>query len=430
MSGDQTVSFPPGAGHTAGPLSPTQLGMWMHSQFDRSASLYLEPHCFVLPQGTDPRRLADALARAVTAYPAFTGTTERGADEVTFVLGRHDICLRTLNVPPDRDGVRRREAIDRELAEPFVLDGGPLMRCVLLRDGVHLDVLLIAWHHIVIDGRSMRLFLDDLARAYEDVSYCPAPPPVTVCDANAWRQDRAHAPETAARITELAASLADVPLIQPRWPAAGPARAEITPVRLGPALTGQLYAASRKTGLLPYSFVCTAYQHALARSLNVDEFLLGCVVAGRTRPEFQRVAGFFSNTELVRSAVGAEPADLSTVRAVQAELARAHEQQKDIPVSMLAARLREGRQDGLKQVTQVILSVGEDYSLTIGGQPCEEYELTLPRAIFVANLVLRANRHDLHGFFEHKLSVLTTDEAAAFVSAFTGTLAVLTAPAD
>ena len=93
--------------------------------------------------------------------------------------------------------------------------------------------------------------------------------------------------------------------------------------------------------------------------------------------------------------------------------------------NLLAARLREGKQNGQKQVTQIILSVGEDYSLKIGGQLCEEYELTFPRAIFDANLVLRANRHDFHGFFEHKLSVLTADEAAAFVSAFTGTLAAL-----
>src|ERR1700733_8408446 len=193
MNGDETVSyagFPPGAGHavgtlssqartvgpegrTVGPLSPTQHGMWLHSQFDRSGRIYLEPHCFALPQGTDPQRLADALARAVAAYPAFTGTTERGADGVALVLGRHEIPLRIQAVPHDQAADRRREAIDRELAEPFVLDGGPLMRCVLLRDGVHPDLLLIVWHHIVIDGRSMRLFLDDLSRAYQDVSYHP-----------------------------------------------------------------------------------------------------------------------------------------------------------------------------------------------------------------------------------------------------------------
>lgn len=424
----EQAGSPPGRGRTIGPLSPNQLGMWMHSQFDRSGRIYLEPHCFVLPQSTDPQRLADALARAVAAYPAFTGTTERGADGIALILGRHDIPLRIQTVPHDQDMDRRREAIDRELAEPFALEGGPLMRCVLLGDGIHPLLLLIIWHHIVIDGRSIKLFLDDLSHAYQDVSYHPAPPPTTPCDANAWLQERACDPEIIDRITELTADLADVPLIYPRWPSDGSVRAQIATVRLGPTLTMQLQSASRKTGLLPYSFICTAYQHALARSLNVDQFLLGCVVAGRTRPDFQRVAGFFSNTELVRSVVGAASPDLSTVHAVQAELARAHEQQKDVPVSALAARLRAGKQDSRKHVTQIILSVGEDYSLSIAGQPCEEYELTLPRAIFDANLVLRANRHDFHGFFEHKLSVLTADEAAALVSAFNGTLAALTAP--
>jgi hypothetical protein len=64
----------------------------------------------------------------------------------------------------------------------------PLMRGVLWRIAAERHVLLLTWHHLVVDGWSLRLFLDDLSR------------PVTICDVNHRLLAEAESPLTAARI--------------------------------------------------------------------------------------------------------------------------------------------------------------------------------------------------------------------------------------
>ncbi|HWG14310.1 MAG TPA: AMP-binding protein [Streptosporangiaceae bacterium] len=424
----QAGDGPVAAGRRTGPLSPNQLGMWFSDQISDGKSAFALPHCFALSDGYRLDRLSSALTRAVAAHPAFTAATEQAGGQVRLVLGRHAIGLRVVDAPADRaepgatDG--RRTAIERELAEDFVLDGGPLMRCVLIRHPVRADLLLLSWHHLVTDGWSVRMFLADLERCYRDETYAPAAPTPTACDINAWLDERSRAPEVTRQIERTADDIAQLPDAASQRP--GDDKPELRPLQLDPALVRRLLAAGRHQRLLPYSFLCTAYQHALQRVLDLGPFVLGCVVAGRDRPELRRVAGWYVNTELVRSAVTVAQVSLASVREVEFGLRQAHCEQGEIPIALLAQQLRaRGR-----KAPEIIFSVDEEYALSLGGTRCEKIPLQSPRGILAANLVLLTGKDRIHGFFEHKLSFLSIDDAAAVVDAFTGTLTGLIAEAE
>src|SRR6185295_13977928 len=68
------------------------------------------------------------------------------------------------------DRERRLAELDRLGAEavgrPFVLSVGPLLRTTLVRLAEEEWVLLVILHHIVADGWSLAVFLEDLAASY------------------------------------------------------------------------------------------------------------------------------------------------------------------------------------------------------------------------------------------------------------------------
>jgi mycobactin peptide synthetase MbtE len=424
---------PSAVGRTTGPLTANQFGMWMMDAADPTGRTYLELACFLMPPGVSEQRLADALRRAVAAHPVFGATTERVDGDVRLALGRHDIEPRILSLPEGGLGIAgdglgsaaaRQIAVERLLDEPFTLEGGPLMRCVLFtRDGQP-DLLVLQWHHLVVDGWSLRLFLRDLSRCHDDPGYAPAPSPVTVCDANTWLVERAADPRVLRELPGVARTLGQIPDVSGRWPGEHAHEASVIPVDLDPGLAERLGQATRATGLLPSAFLCAAYQYALARVLGGAPFLFGCVSAGRTRPQLERVTGLFVNTVLVRSSpVARARADLSAVRAVQADLALAHAAQEEIPVTVVVAWLRS---NGLSsQVPQIIFSLDEDHVLEFDRQACDHYLVPLPRAIFEANLVLRSRAGGLTGFFEHKHGFLTGAEAAKVIRSFQAALEIL-----
>ncbi|MFP3560184.1 condensation domain-containing protein, partial [Paraburkholderia sp. SIMBA_049] len=61
-------------------------------------------------------------------------------------------------------------SLEDEAQQPFDLEHGPLMRAKLLQLGAQEHVLTLTLHHIVADGWSLPVMVDDLVRLYEGYS--------------------------------------------------------------------------------------------------------------------------------------------------------------------------------------------------------------------------------------------------------------------
>ncbi len=91
--------------------------------------------------------------------------------------------------------------IDEELVRPFDLgDAAPLARFLLLRSSVAEHVLVIVLNHVIFDGPSQRVLLEDLRELYEARvrNRAPSPAPrLTFADFARWqKQTREKASRT------------------------------------------------------------------------------------------------------------------------------------------------------------------------------------------------------------------------------------------
>ena len=62
---------------------------------------------------------------------------------------------------------RVREEVQREARTPFNLSSGPLVRLTVLQQSESEHVLLLTMHHIISDGWSMGVLVNELGRLYE-----------------------------------------------------------------------------------------------------------------------------------------------------------------------------------------------------------------------------------------------------------------------
>ncbi|MGH3753654.1 MAG: non-ribosomal peptide synthase/polyketide synthase, partial [Pseudonocardiaceae bacterium] len=157
------------------PLTPIQ-HWFLHTQIDAAqpdtAQHFDQSLTLELAADTDPTALATALAIVVAHHDALRMRFEHhhdnqwrqdnAAPQPAQLLHRHDLS--------DVDIADQRAAMDEvagQVHASFDLARGPLLRAVLFGLGARRPpVLLVAVHHLVVDGVSWRILLQDLATAY------------------------------------------------------------------------------------------------------------------------------------------------------------------------------------------------------------------------------------------------------------------------
>jgi non-ribosomal peptide synthase protein (TIGR01720 family) len=128
-------------------------------------SVLLEPRAEL-----DPARLRSAAHALQMHHPALRTRFEQAADgvwsQVVQPLGAAVAELAVVDVA-DADGLRRQcTQVQRSLR----FDGGPIWRLALFRLPDGGQRLLAAVHHLVVDGYSWRVLLEDLQTAYRQLS--------------------------------------------------------------------------------------------------------------------------------------------------------------------------------------------------------------------------------------------------------------------
>ncbi|MCB5179022.1 non-ribosomal peptide synthetase [Streptomyces antimicrobicus] len=313
------VAYP---GHTEVlPLTPLQEGMLFHAQYEGAGGAaagidpYLTQTVYDLSgplRAAELRAACDALlARHETLRAAFAPTASGRAVQVVTAVRRvpwAELDLTALPAAARQERLAAELAADR--ARPFDMAAAPLVRFLLVRLEPERHALVLTGHHIVLDGASLGLVLDDLLDGYGGGTGTRAPEPRPSLRAyTEWLagQDADAAREAwAAALEGVQEAAATVPGADPGRP---PAPAEQVCLALDPARTRALTAAARARSLTPNTVVQTAWAATLAQLTGRDDVVFGTTVSLRPAdlPGVEHLAGLLINTVPVR--VRLDPAE-------------------------------------------------------------------------------------------------------------------------
>ncbi len=145
----------------SGPLSKSQLGIYVECMSHLGEPFYNLPYIYSLSPSLSPERLCAAVITAVKAHPSlFTRISQDSDGEPIQTI---DTDNESFDIQVEK--ISDLEAAKSSLVEPFDLLGGRLFRIRILSDSNRL-LLFIDYHHIIVDGTSMSLILHDIERAY------------------------------------------------------------------------------------------------------------------------------------------------------------------------------------------------------------------------------------------------------------------------
>ncbi len=301
-----------------------------------------------------PAVLQRALAEVVRRHEALRTTFATNDGElVQRVAPPGSILLPIDDLRGQTDPQRAEALMAVEASRAFDLETGPLFRARLLRLADAEYALLLTVHHIVADGWSTGLIIDELAALYAAFAAgraSPLPEPaLQYGDFAVWQTEALRAPAVVAQLDYWKKQLAALePLSIPhdRETAAGaPVRGRIESILLPRQLTDRLTELSRQHGVTLFPTCLACLELLLRLRTSRDDVAVGTLVAGRSRTELESVVGLFVNTLVLRTDLSGDPTFLELLARVRRTVTEAMDNQ-DIPFGRVVEAGSVRRQKG------------------------------------------------------------------------------------
>ncbi|MFE7435491.1 amino acid adenylation domain-containing protein [Streptomyces tendae] len=293
-----------------GPLSATQQRVWFLTQVDRGNPAYQYQMYLRMTGPLDPRALWEALGEVIARHEILRTTFEESAGEpVQRVHPPFVPDLPTVDAGQLAAAGGLEEFIRRECATGFDIGRLPLARWTLLRTAPDEHVLVHVEHHLLHDGWSLGVFLDDLEFAYRATAEgeqpdWPAPAPRSRDHARAeaaWLASGAAERQRAFWRERLAGApaLTVLPTDRPR---AGQQSfsGEVFACVVSTDLVNRLTEVAHRHRTTLFSVMMSAFAVLVHRHTGQQDMLLGTSTANRSRRETDGLLGMLVNNLVLR----------------------------------------------------------------------------------------------------------------------------------
>ncbi|MFD3531004.1 amino acid adenylation domain-containing protein [Streptomyces sp. NPDC058664] len=351
-------------------LSLGQRRLWFLEKFAPGSRAYVVPGVLRLYGELDRAVLRGALDAIVERHPALrTGFKDEGGRPVPFTHAGSTCPFEVIDrtaVAPARRETELAGLVGDHARRLFALDEPPLMRAALVEFGPDEHALLLAFHHIVSDGRSMEVIAGELAALYaHGVGAGDGEPPAPVHEYARWAADESARLDSAEGRRGLefwtghlgGAPLAlDLPVDRPR-PAVQTFDGMRVPLTLSQDDSDLLRSLARDQGATVFMALAACMTSTLSRLTGQDRVVIGVPDANRTGDgAYDDVVGFFVNTVPLcfEAPAGATGRDLvGRARATTLE-AMPH---KWVPFSAIVEASGQDRDPSRSPLFQAILDV-------------------------------------------------------------------------
>ncbi|GIN54556.1 lichenysin non-ribosomal peptide synthetase LicA [Bacillus paralicheniformis] len=281
------------------PVSSAQKRLYVLQQIEGAEKSYHMP-AVLQPEGKlDLKRLESAAQMLIKRHEAFRTTFEiKDGEPVQRIWEAAELTIDVIDADE-----QEAEKLIKEFIRPFDLTKAPLFRMSIIRFTGEKHLLLVDMHHIISDGASVSVLIDEMTKLYAGEALEPLR--IQYKDFSVWQQHlltERHKVQEEYWLKELAGELPvlTLPADYPR-PSIQTFEGSRLSFALKPELVQQLRKLAKETDSTLYMVLAASYSALLSKLSGQSEVIVGSPAAGRPHTDLNRIIGMFVNTLAIRT---------------------------------------------------------------------------------------------------------------------------------
>ena len=281
------------------PVTSSQKRIYVQHQLKNAATAYNMPFIWNLNQEIDTNRFETALELLIKRHDSLRTTFEWMEGEL--VQKVHDQVPLKLEYMICEDNEIFENM--RTFIQPFNLKIAPLFRIKMLKIASDRYVMLFDMHHIISDGVSINIFMEELMALYEGIELSPLR--LQYKDVAVWQQlyrdseDYLEHERYWLDIYRGEIPVLDLPTDYER-PEIQSFAGDKVSIALDQGILQQLKRLSLQTRTTMYMILLSAYYILLAKYSGKEDIIVGTTIAGRNHPDMEGMIGVFVNALALR----------------------------------------------------------------------------------------------------------------------------------
>ncbi|WP_432774041.1 non-ribosomal peptide synthase/polyketide synthase [Brevibacillus gelatini] len=410
------------------PVSFAQKRMYILHQFEGSGVSYNVPNVLVLEGKLDYDRFADAIQTVVKRHEALrTSFHSVNGEPQQRVHADVELPINIIEATEEQ-----AEALIQQLIQPFDLETAPLFRANLIKLGEERHLFFMDMHHIISDGVSLAVILEEITNLYEGKQLADLR--IQYKDFAVWQAGMAQSERFRKQEDFWTQTFAgEIPLLNLPTDYSRPSvqsfDGDVVAMGTGRELLEQLQKLAADTGTTLFMVLLAAYHVLLSKYAGQEEIVIGTPIAGRSHADVERIVGMFVNTLALKNTASGNLSFRAFLQEVKQNALSAFEHQ-DYPFEQLVEKLEVRRDLSRNPLFDTMFSLGlaesaggEMAGVTLSPYPVNgniaKFDLTLDamekqdellvQFSYCTKLFAKETMNRLAGHYVHLLRTITAD---------------------
>lgn len=284
-------------------LNAQQKRLYLFEQKRIKGGSFSIPISFEFDEKLSTIHLVKALENVIQQHENFHFIFQTIDNDIFIETKYHDIIIRTIKVKTEKD---YKEIIQSDIEKDFNLNEGPLYRFIIFELSEK-TVLYFNIHHLIWDGTSSSIFINDLNKAYQSILKNKKLTKNNLKEnryQNYIERDKRFLDEHHVQLIKQAKEFyqefnkLQLPIDYAR-PKEFIHQAKMTYFELDQKYKSQVESYLEKHNINMYNFFLSCYAILIKRYTSQDQFYIGAPLLGRHSREDIKSLGFYVQTALI-----------------------------------------------------------------------------------------------------------------------------------
>jgi amino acid adenylation domain-containing protein/thioester reductase-like protein len=331
------LSIKPAAKREYYPVSSAQKRIYILQQFEGAGVSYNMPGAMLVEGTLNIKKFEEVFRALIQRHEALRTSFEMKNEQPVQII--HEKV--NFNIPIMKATKIKLSSIINEFIQPFDLSNAPLFRIKLVRFEESRYLFLFDMHHIISDGISIKILIDELTIIYEGKELPKLK--LQYKDFSVWQNELLQTDfiKNQAKywldVYKDEIPILNLPTDYPR-PLVQSFEGARIKFNLNKLLTQSLYRLASETNTSLYMILLASYNILLSRYSSQDDIIIGSPVVGRRHADLENIFGIFINTLALRSRLAGNKTFQDFLQSTKENVLKALDNQ-DYPFEELVTQL-------------------------------------------------------------------------------------------